>query len=208
MGNSTYVAINKVRTRTKYKQASMVLCKPGLHLVIIAYPSWSSYSLWSFCCCCSHHRHCCRPVVVLPLLLPHCCVLPSPCHCSTCNPPHEQFLMRLGVGGVLSCVPSLSLLPTHSCPPILVLILLLTHCCHIIILLSSFSHCCVPASPCHCSTHNPPHEQLLMRLGVGGVSLCVVSCLSLVPILVVIHLVSRGSQWWWGGTVNGVVLLL
>jgi hypothetical protein len=31
MGNSTHVAINKVRKRAKYKQASMVLCKPGLH---------------------------------------------------------------------------------------------------------------------------------------------------------------------------------
>jgi hypothetical protein len=32
MGNSTYMAINKVRTRARYKQASMVLCKPGLQL--------------------------------------------------------------------------------------------------------------------------------------------------------------------------------
>jgi hypothetical protein len=82
------------------------------------------------------------------LLLPHCCVLPSPCHCSTCNPPHEQLLMRLGAGGVLSCVPSLSLLPTHCCPPVLVLILSLSHCCPpiivpIIVVTSSFS--------CHCS---------------------------------------------------------
>jgi hypothetical protein len=31
MGNSTYVVINKVKMRARYKQASMVLCKPGLH---------------------------------------------------------------------------------------------------------------------------------------------------------------------------------
>jgi hypothetical protein len=31
MGNSTYVTINKVRMRARYKQALMVLCKPGLH---------------------------------------------------------------------------------------------------------------------------------------------------------------------------------
>jgi hypothetical protein len=32
MGNSTYMVINKVRTRARYKQALMVLCKPGLQL--------------------------------------------------------------------------------------------------------------------------------------------------------------------------------
>jgi hypothetical protein len=49
-------------------------------------------------------------------------------------------------------------------------------------LLSSCPHCCRPAAliitiivvvlgHCHChSTHNPPHEQLLVRLGTGGVS--------------------------------------
>jgi hypothetical protein len=31
MGNSTYVVINKVKMRARYKQASMVLCKPGLY---------------------------------------------------------------------------------------------------------------------------------------------------------------------------------
>jgi hypothetical protein len=91
-------------------------------IIIVAYLLWSSYPLWSFrhchpivvvvpllfCCCCS-------PVVMSPL--PCCHVPPSPHHCSTHNPPHEQLLMRLGTGGVLSCVLSLLLLPIHCCPP-------------------------------------------------------------------------------------------
>jgi hypothetical protein len=66
-------------------------------------------------------------------------------HCySTHDPPHEQLLMRLGVGGVsLPSLPSFSLPSCSSCR------------------FRRFRHR---------STHDPPHEQLLVRLGMGGVS--------------------------------------
>jgi hypothetical protein len=148
------------------------------------------------------------------LLLPHCCVLPSPCHCSTCNPPHEQLLMRLGAGGVLSCVPSFL--------PIVVLPSSFLSCrCPIVVLPSLFPsllshhHSPVIVLPLLCPClllslfHLQSTPQAVAHEAGGG--WCVIVCCFLfvtAPIPVVIHLVSRGSQWWWGGTVNGVILLL
>ena len=44
-------------------------------------------------------------------------------------------------------------------------------------------------SSCH-STHSPPHEQSLMRLGVGGVSFVAVGGHG--------GALAVGSRWWWG----------
>ena len=57
--------------------------------------------------------------------------------------------------------------------------------------------------PHHGSTHHPPHEQLLVRLGVGGVSLGPRHrrCASVVAVVVVVRLLAlvlkacRGAWW-------------
>jgi hypothetical protein len=138
-----------------------------------------------------------------------------PPHRSTCDPPHEQLLMRLGAGGVsvggafvgrVPCRP-LALVPSssHVVPPLLSRRLALaphihpaSSClqqwCRVLVgvpspslswVLSPPSRCTPPLSwlspfpfpfvslplGCRCrSTHHPPHGQLLVGLGAGGVS--------------------------------------
>jgi len=65
------------------------------------------------------------------------------CH-STCNPPHEQWLIGLEAGGVSSIALYIGVVIHYP--------------------MSSFvalRWCCL------CSTHNPPYKQLLVRLGMG-----------------------------------------
>jgi hypothetical protein len=112
---------------------------------------------------------------------------------STRDPPHKQLLVRLGAGSVLFVVLCLSLSPLPAFPrrP-----------------LSSPFPCSTPRPPCEqglaavvggvapplcslgspsprcprCSRHStrvPPHKQLLMGLGAGGVSSLVPLCPSL-----------------------------
>jgi len=63
---------------------------------------------------------------------------------STCDPPHEQWLVGLEAGGVSSIALYVGVV---ICYPTSSFVALRWHCLH--------------------STHNPPHEQLLMRLGMG-----------------------------------------
>jgi hypothetical protein len=76
--------------------------------------------------------------VALPPSLHWCCPR------STCDPPHEQWLGGLEVGGVSSVALYVSVVVHY---PTLSFIALCWRCL--------------------CSTHDPPHEQLLMRLGMG-----------------------------------------
>ena len=65
------------------------------------------------------------------------------CH-STRDPPHEQWLIGLEAGGVLSIALYIGIVIHY---PTLSFVALCWRCLH--------------------STHNPPHKQLLVRLGVG-----------------------------------------
>ena len=129
-------------------------------------------------------------LVMPPPLLPPSLSLGYPSHCSTHCPPCKQLLTRLGVGAVWQ-VPL-----SAPCPPPCHLVAVLSSCCPPIVILSlsssSSSHCCPPnchlmsslcchsliillivaaAGCCHCHfICDPPHEQLLMGLEVGGVS--------------------------------------
>ena len=51
---------------------------------------------------CPHHHHPAALTIIVVLCCCHLVLLSPPgcCHHSTCYPPHEQLLMRLGVGGV------------------------------------------------------------------------------------------------------------
>jgi hypothetical protein len=107
-------------------------------------------------------------------LVPSC--HPHP-HC-TPFAPHKQLLVAAVGGAVVVVVlrSSLSSCPQcHSCHPALIIAVVLPFSS----LLSCHPHPPVLASPpghcCH-STHYPPHEQLLVRLGVGGVSSIIVVC--------------------------------
>jgi hypothetical protein len=51
-------------------------------------------------------------VVVSPHPPSHCCCW------STCNPPHEQLLMRLGVGGVTAIPPGIIVIVRPPCDPL------------------------------------------------------------------------------------------
>jgi hypothetical protein len=97
--------------------------------------------------------------------------LPRPCH-STHHPPHEQLLVRLEAGGPLFVGGGVMMWVVGF----LVIMVVAFHCC------CSSSWRCIPP-PCSptlalaprcCSTRNPPHKQLLMRLVAGGVSFAVV----------------------------------
>ena len=55
-------------------------------------------------------------------------------------------------------------------PPLPLLLLLLSHRVVSLVRQRGWLCLCSPWSPHHRSTHQPPHEQLLVRLGVGGAS--------------------------------------
>src|SRR6202041_2757809 len=95
----------------------------------------------------------CSPRRPTPLVVILVIVLGHPhCH-STHDPPHEQLLARLGVGGVSSI---------RGSPGVFVV------CCR-----SPSPPLLVGAAACHRRpTCDPPHEQLLVRLGAGGVVSC------------------------------------
>ena len=131
-----------------------------------------------------------------PLLLPlisSCLVSPSspPRRHSTHPPPHKQLLVRLGVGGVSSRSP----LPAPTCEP---------PCEQVLAAVCSPSPVISP--PSHLPSpslfhHQPPHEQLLVRLEARGAS-------SVVGVVVVRHLsaVVSGSKGVRGASVTWHVL--
>jgi hypothetical protein len=112
-------------------------------------------------------------VVVVAMVVPRRFAL-SFLRSRTLCTPREQLLMMvvgvlvvIGVIWAVACVLSpLSSLLSHSPPSSS----LLSHCCPSP-LVSSPHHCLGPSPSClphqPYSTHNPPHEQLLVRLGGG-----------------------------------------
>jgi hypothetical protein len=122
------------------------------------------------CCCpCRHHS---SFVIVIPV-----------CHCHSCR---RHLLFVIIVPVIVICHLSLSFVICH-CPCSLSSSLLSSFiiCCHhsssVIVPVCRRHHhpCChhslstcrlffVICPPCPHSTHSPPHEQLLVRLGVGG----------------------------------------
>jgi hypothetical protein len=105
---------------------------------------------------------------------------------STHHPPHEQLLVRLEVGGVLF-VGAAVMVVVVGVLSSWQLLIAAAHCpgrrhrrssppravspdCHVALALAVCPHVGVAPHHRHCSTHNPPHEQLLVRLGAGGVS--------------------------------------
>ena len=133
-------------------------------------------SLLFFCgsvvlCCASLHGWCghCSP----PLLSPH-----SHCCCSTRDPPHEQLLMRLGVGGIWSFIIVVVSLPCSSLFIVVVIVIFPPPaCCSSIV---GFG-----VSSCHWTIHSPPCKQLLAVVGAGAgcqvPSSSSLSCLSSPP---------------------------
>jgi hypothetical protein len=105
------------------------------------------------------------------------------CHHTTHHPSHEQLLVRLEAGGALF-VGMRSWWLLVGCPVAYRrwwLFIAAARCptccqcwCPALLVSSVFSFPwlrCIgvgPPPPCH-STSNPPHEQLLVRLGAGGV---------------------------------------
>jgi hypothetical protein len=69
-----------------------------------------------------------------------------------------------------------------------------------IVVPDSHLHC----SLCYCLRLVPIWRVLVAIIVVITVVVAVVCCCC--PIPVVIHPVSRGSQWWWGCAVNGIIL--
>jgi hypothetical protein len=145
-----------------------------------------------------------------------CCLLSIPC-CPTYDPPHRQWLIRVGAGGTLFVIivivpPSLgvchSLSPPPHCSSSVIIchhlsLFVICHCslfpllfvvplppvvhCPLsfivppLFIAHNCSHplvrCLFPALPCH-PTHEPPHEQLLVGVGVGAVLSVVGGCCS------------------------------
>jgi hypothetical protein len=125
-----------------------------------------------------------------------------PCR-PTCDPPHRQWLVRAGVGGapfvvvivpplldvccspypllfiVCHCLSLFVVPPIVCCPPVI--------CCPPLFVVPPLSivHCCShplvhrssPALSCR-PTCEPPHEQLLIGVGVGAVLSVVGGCCS------------------------------
>ena len=136
--------------------------------------------------------HCCLSLLsVIVVCCCHCHVLlsfhcPHP-HC-TPFPPHEQLLM-VAVGGA-----------------VLVVVLKHHRCWCVSLPLSSFS---LPATPCCLCCLSSSHLQSTPQAVAHEARGRVCHFLFITgPIVVVIHLVSRGLQWQCGGAVNGIVSLL
>ncbi|KAF8219560.1 hypothetical protein L208DRAFT_832028 [Tricholoma matsutake] len=75
----------------------------------------------------------------------------------------------MGMGGVIPIVPPFAIIisavppvihPQSSCSGGWRQVVCCWHCW------CCWCHCCCCC--CHCSTYQPPHKQLLVRLGVGG----------------------------------------
>jgi hypothetical protein len=123
---------------------------------------------------------CCRPFLPLPLPLP----LPVPHHLSLVTvvirrPPLFIVCHCLLLSVVVHCLSLFIVPPIVCCPPVVCCPLLFVvpplfivcHHSHPLVCHSS------PALPC-CPTHEPPHEQLLVGVGVGAVLSMVGGCCS------------------------------
>jgi hypothetical protein len=114
-------------------------------------------------CCLSVCPHCLSPLSIHPccsssthrLFVIVCCPSPHP----TCGPPHEQLLMRLGVGGASSSMVHCPL----SSSPVIGWSLVVPHCLSFVVSPSFVVFIVQPWCTCH-----PPDKQLLVSVGVGA----------------------------------------
>jgi len=153
--------IKPLHTYSVMEVATIALIKPG-YLLAIYILIFIIFLLFINLCCMVFIR------ATLPCP-PLSFVLAGDMAISTHAPPCEQWLASMGAGAGLSFglpFPA-SALP---CPPCWVVV----HC--VVFQIRAIGAGAGPSSPlclltsCCLSTRDPPHEQLLMRLGAGGVS--------------------------------------